>query len=131
MLGEVESTKSVSEIYAPVAGEVVAVNDALADAPEQFNTDPYGDGWICEIVPAGRRRRGRAPRRRAVHASSSPGSAPDERESGDGTSVDGVFCNNCGHRNPASANFCSSCGAVLGPPDLGHHHHAAPRRRPG
>jgi glycine cleavage system H protein len=50
VLGEVESTKSVSEIYAPVAGEVVAVNDALADAPEQLNTDPYGAGWICDIV---------------------------------------------------------------------------------
>ena len=52
LLGEVESTKSVSEIYAPVAGEVVAVNAALADAPETLNADPYGEGWICEIVPA-------------------------------------------------------------------------------
>ncbi len=52
LLGEVESTKSVSEIYAPVAGEVVAVNTSLMDAPEQVNGDPYGDGWICEIVPA-------------------------------------------------------------------------------
>ena len=52
MLGEVESTKSVSEIYAPVAGEVVAVNSALADSPERLNTDPYGDGWICEIAPS-------------------------------------------------------------------------------
>jgi glycine cleavage system H protein len=51
LLGEVESTKSVSEIYAPVAGEVVAVNSALSDAPEILNADPYGDGWICEIVP--------------------------------------------------------------------------------
>ena len=51
VLGEVESTKSVSEIYAPLAGEVVAVNDALSSAPEQLNTDPYGEGWICEIVP--------------------------------------------------------------------------------
>ncbi len=51
VLGEVESTKSVSEIYAPVAGEVVAVNEALTSAPEQLNSDPYGDGWICEIVP--------------------------------------------------------------------------------
>ena len=51
VLGEVESTKSVSEIYAPVAGEVVAVNGALAEAPEQLNADPYGEGWICEIVP--------------------------------------------------------------------------------
>jgi glycine cleavage system H protein len=52
VLGEVESTKSVSEIYAPVAGEVVAVNDALGDAPERLNADPYGDGWICEIAVA-------------------------------------------------------------------------------
>jgi len=52
LIGEVESTKSVSEIYAPVAGEVVAVNDLLSDAPEQLNADPYGDGWICEIVPS-------------------------------------------------------------------------------
>ncbi len=51
LLGEVESTKSVSEIYAPVAGEVAAVNSVLVDAPETLNADPYGDGWICEIVP--------------------------------------------------------------------------------
>jgi len=52
-LGEVESTKSVSEIYAPVAGTVITVNAALADAPEQLNQDPYGDGWICELeIPA-------------------------------------------------------------------------------
>lgn len=47
--GEVESTKSVSDIYAPVSGEVVAVNQAVADSPEVLNTDPYGDGWLCEI----------------------------------------------------------------------------------
>ncbi len=52
VLGEVESTKSVSEVYAPLAGEVVEVNTALADAPEALNTDPYGQGWICEIVPS-------------------------------------------------------------------------------
>jgi len=51
VLGEVESTKSVSEIYAPVAGEVVAVNESLTQAPEQLNSDPYGEGWICEIAP--------------------------------------------------------------------------------
>jgi glycine cleavage system H protein len=49
LLGEVESTKSVSEIYAPVAGRVTAVNDALADGPERINQDPYGEGWLCEI----------------------------------------------------------------------------------
>jgi glycine cleavage system H protein len=48
-LGEIESTKSVSDIYAPVSGTVVAVNDALADAPQLLNDDPYGEGWICEI----------------------------------------------------------------------------------
>jgi glycine cleavage system H protein len=52
VLGEVESTKSVSEIYAPVAGTVVAVNGGLAEAPERLNEDPYGAGWICEIEPA-------------------------------------------------------------------------------
>jgi glycine cleavage system H protein len=46
---EVESTKSVSDIYAPVSGTVVAVNDALADGPDVLNSDPYGAGWICEI----------------------------------------------------------------------------------
>jgi glycine cleavage system H protein len=49
-IGEVESTKSVSEIYAPVGGTVSAVNDALTSAPELVNADPYGDGWICEIT---------------------------------------------------------------------------------
>jgi glycine cleavage system H protein len=47
--GEVESTKSVSDIYAPVSGTVVAVNDALSDSPQLVNEDPYGEGWICEI----------------------------------------------------------------------------------
>jgi glycine cleavage system H protein len=50
-VSEVESTKSVSDIYAPVSGTVVAVNTGLADAPEQLNTDPYGEGWICVIRP--------------------------------------------------------------------------------
>ena len=49
---EVESTKSVSDIYAPVAGVVVEVNSELADAPQRLNEDPYGDGWICVIEPA-------------------------------------------------------------------------------
>jgi len=51
-LGEVESTKSVSEVYAPVAGTVVTVNEALRDAPEVLNADPYGEGWICELEVA-------------------------------------------------------------------------------
>jgi glycine cleavage system H protein len=49
--GEVESTKSVSELYAPVAGTIVEVNSDLADAPERLNDDPYGEGWICIIEP--------------------------------------------------------------------------------
>jgi len=48
-LCEVESTKSVSEIYAPVAGTVVSVNSDLSDSPEHMNEDPYGGGWLCEI----------------------------------------------------------------------------------
>ena len=51
-LGEVESTKSVSEIYAPVSGTVAAVNPAVGDQPELMNTDPYGAGWLVEITPA-------------------------------------------------------------------------------
>ncbi len=47
--GEVESTKSVSEIYAPVSGKVVAVNNDLDKAPESINSDPYGAGWIADI----------------------------------------------------------------------------------
>ena len=58
-LGEVESTKSVSDLYAPVSGTVIEVNDGLADSPQALNDDPYGDGWICTIRmadPAQRRR---------------------------------------------------------------------------
>ena len=51
-VSEVESTKSVSDIYAPVAGTIVAVNYALSDSPERLNDDPYGEGWICIIEPA-------------------------------------------------------------------------------
>jgi glycine cleavage system H protein len=52
-IGEIESTKSLSEIYAPLSGAVVAVNGALADSPELVNADPYGEGWLIEIEPAG------------------------------------------------------------------------------
>ncbi len=48
---EVESTKSVSDIYAPVTGTIVEVNEHLSDAPQQVNEDPYGTGWICVIAP--------------------------------------------------------------------------------
>ena len=47
--GEVESTKSVTEIYAPISGKVVAVNNNLDSKPEIINSDPYGEGWIVEI----------------------------------------------------------------------------------
>jgi len=47
--GEIESTKSVSELFSPVTGKVVAINDALDSAPETLNSDPYGAGWIAEI----------------------------------------------------------------------------------
>jgi glycine cleavage system H protein len=47
--GEVESTKSVSEIFAPVTGKVIAVNDALSNSPELINSDPYNAGWLAEI----------------------------------------------------------------------------------
>ncbi|MDQ3979000.1 MAG: glycine cleavage system protein GcvH [Actinomycetota bacterium] len=50
-LGEVESTKSVSDVYAPVAGRIVEVNGELNDAPNRLNEDPYGEGWICVIEP--------------------------------------------------------------------------------
>lgn len=50
--GELESTKSVSDVYAPVAGEVVARNDALDATPELVNSDPYGEGWLFEVVPS-------------------------------------------------------------------------------
>lgn len=49
--GEIESTKSVSDLFAPIAGEIVAVNEALEDDPALVNSDPYGEGWIIEIRP--------------------------------------------------------------------------------
>ena len=52
-IGEVESTKSVSDVYAPVAGVVAAVNESLTDAPETINADPYGAGWLVEITVPG------------------------------------------------------------------------------
>lgn len=47
--GTVESVKAVSELYMPVAGEVVAINDSLEEAPEKVNNTPYGDGWMLEV----------------------------------------------------------------------------------
>lgn len=51
--GVIESIKAVSDLYAPLSGEIVAVNDALEDAPELVNDDPFGDGWMLEIEPDG------------------------------------------------------------------------------
>jgi glycine cleavage system H protein len=50
--GELESTKSVSDVYSPVSGEVVARNDSLDATPELVNNDPYGGGWLFEVVPS-------------------------------------------------------------------------------
>lgn len=49
VVGEVESTKSVGELFAPVEGEVVEANTAVVDAPETINADPYGDGWLVKV----------------------------------------------------------------------------------
>ena len=51
VVGELESTKSVSELFTPLTGTVVAVNETLEGSPELVNTDPYGDGWIYELEP--------------------------------------------------------------------------------
>ncbi|MDO5640104.1 MAG: glycine cleavage system protein GcvH [Neisseria sp.] len=50
--GVVESVKAASDVYAPIAGEIVAVNEALVDAPETANSEPYGEGWFFRIKPA-------------------------------------------------------------------------------
>jgi glycine cleavage system H protein len=50
--GELESTKSVSDVYAPVDGEIVAVNETLDATPELVNSDPYGGGWLYELAPS-------------------------------------------------------------------------------
>jgi len=50
-IGELESTKSVSDVYAPLAGSVVARNESLEQTPELVNSDPYGEGWLFEVVP--------------------------------------------------------------------------------
>lgn len=53
--GTIESVKSVSELFAPVSGKVVGVNEELGSSPELVNTDPYGDGWIIDIEPSDRK----------------------------------------------------------------------------
>jgi glycine cleavage system H protein len=50
--GTLESVKAVSELYLPVSGEIISVNEAIADAPELVNTDPYGDGWMVTVKPS-------------------------------------------------------------------------------
>ena len=50
--GEIESVKSVSELFAPVSGEVIEINGALADSPETVNADPHGEGWMIKLSPA-------------------------------------------------------------------------------
>jgi glycine cleavage system H protein len=52
VVAEVESTKSVGEVYAPVSGTVTATNESVADQPELVNQDPYGNGWLLELAPA-------------------------------------------------------------------------------
>lgn len=52
-MGSVESVKAASEIYAPVSGEVIAVNETLEDAPEKVNQDPYGEGWLIKFKVTG------------------------------------------------------------------------------
>ena len=51
-IGAVESIKAVSDMYSPVTGKVIAVNEALLDSPEKINSDPYGEGWIAKIQPS-------------------------------------------------------------------------------
>jgi glycine cleavage system H protein len=51
-VGELESTKSVSDVYAPVGGKVIARNESLDSSPELVNSDPYGEGWLFEVAPA-------------------------------------------------------------------------------
>lgn len=51
-IGEIESTKSVSDVYSPLSGTITQVNAELADHPERLNEDPYGDGWICDVEVA-------------------------------------------------------------------------------
>lgn len=52
LMAEIEARKATSELYAPVAGRVVAVNELLAESPGAVNSDPYGDGWLCLLAPA-------------------------------------------------------------------------------
>ena len=50
--GEVEAVKTVSELFSPISGTVIAINESLDDSPEKVNSDPYGDGWLIKIAPS-------------------------------------------------------------------------------
>ena len=54
VFGSIESVKSVSDLYAPVSGKIAAINEQLRDSPELVNSEPYGGGWLVEIVPSDR-----------------------------------------------------------------------------
>ena len=115
-LGEVESTKSVSEIYAPVAGEVVAVNDGLTDAPEMLNATPTGRAGSARSSRSTPSRRTRCSTPRGYRQLTEDRARPPAEALGSARGsgyVGDVFCHNCGHRNPDGVNFCSSCGASM------------------
>ena len=117
MLGEVESTKSVSEIYAPVAGKVVEVNDELSDAPERLNDDPYGDGVDLRDRARTIRALGDALLDAAAYRRSSPRSALRRPRHGRGPGTERLPWTECsattaGTGTRSGVNFCSSCGAA-------------------
>ncbi len=129
-VSEIESTKSVSDVYVPLTGVVSAVNDALADQPELVNPIPYGAGWMFEIELPTR------PRSTACSTPPRTGRCRSRVEPQLSTftlwlrssvrvvgfaalagSLTVVLCARCGHQNPEDARFCSSCGAPLGAAD--------------
>ena len=136
--GELESTKSVSDIYAPVTGEVVARNEALDATPELVNSDPYGGGWLFEIVPADAgaadglldaaayqasldvlivANAGRAACAGLI-GSDQPSTSTlqvrvEPRSDSPRRDESMPFCTACGRQNPDDARFCSQCGTQL------------------
>ena len=112
-LGEVESTKSVSEIYAPVGRRSGRRQRSRWRRTRAAECRPLRRRLDLRDRPERSRRPRGTARCGALRGADARGRAAIGADSGEGTSVDGVFCNNCGHRNPAGANFCSSCGAVL------------------
>lgn len=69
VFGTIEAVKTVSDAFLPVGGEILEFNEALNDAPDRVNKDPYGEGWIVKIRMTGPRRAERAARRRTITAS--------------------------------------------------------------